>query len=43
LEFGSLEGRLKLAWILIALSEGIIDINILGGVLKFLKELLADG
>ena len=43
LELGTLQGWLKLAWILIAFSKGIIDVNILGGILKFLKELLTNG
>jgi hypothetical protein len=43
LEFGSLEDWLKFAWVLIALSEGIIDVNVLSGILELLEELVANG
>lgn len=42
MELGSLEDWLKLAWVLIALSEGIINVNVLGSTLEFLEKLIAN-
>ena len=41
-ELGSLKNGLKSAWVLVALSEGIINIDVLHGLIEFGEEVIAD-
>ena len=42
MDFRGLQNRLQHAWVLVALTKSVIDVNVLSGVLELSKKLAAD-